>query len=134
MTSQGDPPMGPLLRATSVLVAFLLALGQVGCAKVEPEAGPQLGAVRVDVATAGLNRDIETLTFAVDLQPGGALEPMPADAGFVAFEDLPAGTYVVRLMRLPAQCRAKGPTQRRVTVSPGRLAQVHFAVTCGRAQ
>jgi hypothetical protein len=117
---------------TSVLFACLLALGPGACATGEPEVRPQLGGIRVTVATAGVNRDIETLTFTVDIQPGGAMEPIPADAGFVAFENLPIGTYVIRLIRLPAQCRTKGPSRRRVTVSAGRLAPVDFAVTCGR--
>jgi hypothetical protein len=122
----------PRNRTSAVLLLGCILPVGCGCAKTPPDAGPQVGRIRVAVATEGEDRDIERLTFTVDIQPGGALEPIPADAGFLYYEGLPAGTYVVRLVRLPQHCRARGPSQRRATVSPGGTARVAFAVACGR--
>jgi hypothetical protein len=126
----------PRSRTTAaLLLACILPVSSGGCAKSPAAAGPQVGKIRVAVATEGLEglggEDIKTLAFTVDIQPGGALEPIPADAGFLHYEDLPAGPYLVRLIRLPTHCRARGPSQRRVTVSPGSTARASFAVKCG---
>lgn len=98
-----------------------------------PEARPQPGRISVGVATGGSDRNIETMTFAVDIQPRGTFEPIRADAGLYT-EELPVGTYVVQLTRLPKQCRVNGASRRRVTISARRTTTLRFAVTCGRRE
>ena len=100
-----------------------------GCAKSAPATAPQTGRITVGVTTTDANHHEDMMTFAVEIQPPGTLEPIRADAG-VYDEDLPPGDYVVRLSRLPAKCHVNGVSERRVTVSPRRTTAVRFTVKC----
>jgi hypothetical protein len=71
------------------------------------------------------------MVFAVDIHPRGTFGRIRADAG-VYDEDLPVGDYVVRLTRLPTQCRVNGVAERRVTVSARGTTAVRFSVSCDR--
>jgi hypothetical protein len=117
-------------RRAAWLAACVAGLLVSACATAPPATTtPQMGRITVGVTTRGNPSDIESMVFVVQIQPRGTSEKIQADAGLYD-EDLPPGEYVVRLTRLPKECRVNGVAERRVTVVARKTTAVRFSVTC----
>jgi hypothetical protein len=109
------------------LVALLLVCA-AGCAKRPVASTPSAGRVTVGVTSRGPG--VESLTFAVSIEPAGIDGSVKGDVGVFTAENTPAGSHVVRLRNLPGRCRIEGEPERRITVGAGRSTTVQFVVLC----
>ena len=114
-------------RATALSACLLLCAS--GCASSPPRPQPGGGRLTVGVTTAGSAR---TATFRVTVEPAGITGPVKADAGVFINDDIPPGDHVVRLLDVPAACRIKGGSERKIAITPQRRSAVlRFDVDCG---
>jgi hypothetical protein len=120
-------PMEAVRRAVRLCLSASLFAGAAACAKAAPQSLPESGRVTVGVTSRGPG--VETMTFAVSIEPAGVRGSVKGDVG-VFTADTPAGSHVVRLTDLPARCRIDGNPERRISVSDGRSTTIRFVVVC----
>jgi hypothetical protein len=90
----------------------------------------ETGTITIGVRTSG--EVPQSSRFRVTIEPARFSGTVKADGGVVTKSGVPAGTHVIRLLDLPAQCRVTGDSQRTVTISQQRRsAVVRFDVVCG---
>jgi hypothetical protein len=116
-------------RPLELALAVLLLSSTGACATGMRPQHPEGGTLTVGVTTAGTTGS--SLTFRVRVASAGIDEAVKADAGVLTKSGLPWGDHVVRLFDLPERCRADGPAERTVTISPQRRsAALRFHVVC----
>lgn len=120
--------MQPARRTAVLCLGAYYFLSVAACTKGAPQTQPASGRVTVGVTSRGPG--VETLTFAVSIEPAGVNGSVRADVGVFTAENTPAGSHVVRLSNLPGRCRVDGEAERRIIVSARRSAIVRFVVVC----
>ena len=115
-------------RTVRLGVSAFVFICAAGCAKAVPQALPATGSVTVGVTSRGPG--VETMTFAVSIEPGGMDGSVKGDVGVFTARSVPAGSHVVRLKDLPRGCRVDGDPERKISVSAGRSTPVRFVVVC----
>jgi len=88
--------------------------------------GPQMGAARVTIATAGADLNPHGYVVGVD---GGASMAAPVN-GSVTIVGLKAGSHSLALGGLAGNCAVSGANPRSVDVVAGGTTDVSFAITC----
>jgi hypothetical protein len=121
-------PMEAVQRAVRLCLSASLFACAAACAKAAPQSLPESGRVTVGVTSRGPG--VETMTFAVAIEPAGVTGSVRGDVGVFTAYDTPAGNHVVRLKDLPGRCRVDGDAERKVSVAAGRTATVRFVVVC----
>jgi hypothetical protein len=85
------------------------------------------GTISVNLATTGSPADPDGYVAKLDgADPG---KPV-GSSGSVSFTAVPAGSHVIELSGLAANCSAEGGPSKNATVTAGATAEVSFAVTC----
>jgi hypothetical protein len=93
------------------------------------ECRPTTGGIRVTTTTTGLDQDEDGYVVVIE---GDARE---TDAnGSITYGEMPAGSRVVELLGVVANCTADTPTFTRVTVTGGDTVEVAFGFTCTTRQ
>jgi hypothetical protein len=119
--------MEAVQRGVHLCLAATLFFCATACAKAAPQSLPESGRVTVGVTSRGPG--VETMTFAVSIEPAGVRGSVKGDVG-VFTADTPAGNQVVRLTGLPGRCRVDGNSERQIRVSDGRSTTIRFVVVC----
>ena len=115
-TAAGDSISITLADGDTVSASFTIAC-------TAPTAG--VGTVVVTTATTGDSLDADGYTIAL-----GALSDSIAINDTITFDSVPAGTSVVTIAGVAANCMVTGGDSVSVTLAGGDTAQAPFAVTC----
>ena len=113
---------GPNPRTVSV------SAGMTATVAFVIQCSPTTGSLRIIVATAGSNPDLDGYTFTVD---NGTPQPI-APSGTATVPDLAQGAHTVALSGLAGNCSVPNAAQT-VTVPGGATVDVTFTVTCSAA-
>jgi hypothetical protein len=112
------------MRALSLLAG---AAALLGCGSSTTEVPSSEGRIQITVSTTGAPPQSDEYLVTLDGFPPLAVAPN----GSAAYEDVPAGTYVIHLFSLADNCLVSGtPDHRSVDVVRGEVVQVSFSVLC----
>lgn len=110
---------GQLLRFVAVCPLLLWT----ACSDAPTE--PGAGAMRVRIATSGGDRDDNGYVIAI----AGDRWAQAGDGARI-LQEISSGTHSVALEEVADNCTVSGSNPRSVTVTPGTMAEVDFAVVC----
>jgi hypothetical protein len=112
------------MRALSLLAG---AAALLGCGSSTTEVPSSEGRIQITVSTTGAPPQSDEYLVTLDGFPPLAVAPN----GSAAYEDVPAGTYVIHLFSLADNCLVSGtPDHRSIDVVRGEVVQVSFSVLC----
>ena len=87
---------------------------------------PTTGTVRVVTSTTGVTTDTDGYAFTLD---GGAPQPIGGNTA-VNLDNVPAGTHMVVLTDVPADCALDGNSAPSLIVAGGETAEARFVIRC----
>jgi WD40-like Beta Propeller Repeat len=108
--------------------SLLLALTSTACGSSSLPSRPELGYVRVTVASTGGDLDADGYTVALDAEQPRTLDGKTAV--IVETFSVASGNHDVTLGGVAANCAVTGASSRAVSVAAGGVAEVTFDVAC----